>query len=249
MFCNSTTCIGGDLVTELPQCGLNPMVDTCGSPMRCDVGLWGDRRTQLELYVQDVTMQRPPPVAPALGWLTGHARLLYVLVEPAGAEDLGQQTGTGILLRDMEGRSATGAEEEEVWMFGTNKKDDSPAIRGERLLLYVSPPAEIELRVLGSYMTWHSALGLRAPSEVLAEGRLGVDHCMFGSEVRVPLALDGKVVGEATIVAKRGRRRPQVLPCEPSSPVACEVPSRRALDSPPPLGGEPKSSFAEVYPV
>jgi len=244
MFCNPTSCIGGDLVSELPTCGVNPMVDTCG-PMRCDVGLWGDR-TQLELYVQDVTMRRQPQAAPALGWLTGHARLLYVLVEPAGAEDLGQQTGTGILLKDMAVRSATGVEEE-VWMFGTTKKADQPVIRGEKLLLYVSPPAELELRVLGSYMTWHSALGMRAPSEVLAEGRLGIDHHMLGSEVRVPLALDGEVVGETTIVAKKGRR-PQLLPCAPTSPAACEVASRRTLDNWI-IDGEPQCSTAEAFKV
>merc|ERR1719461_254421 len=51
-------------------------------------------------------------------------------------------------------------------------------------------------------MTWHLALGLHAPLELVAEGQFGIGE-QDRTEISVPLAKDGKLCGEASVVVRR----------------------------------------------
>mmetsp|Transcript_5315 Transcript_5315/g.15718 ORF Transcript_5315/g.15718 Transcript_5315/m.15718 type:complete len:100 (-) Transcript_5315:112-411(-) len=51
-------------------------------------------------------------------------------------------------------------------------------------------------------MTWHTAFGLRAPSEFVAEGRLRVGDGAPSAELCVPLLKDGRECGQAVVTVQ-----------------------------------------------
>jgi len=169
--------------------------------------------TRIDCIIQEVVVQPEQDNAPPLGWLLGHTRLLYVEISPVGREWQRRQTETGILLQD---KRFFNRDSEEIWVFGSGACVQHPpelaesAASGERMIFCVNTPVDLVLRVLGSHATWHTAFGLRAPSQLLAEGQFCVTR-KRQSEIRVPLASKGRICGEALIVAINSQEKKDEL--------------------------------------
>merc|ERR1719471_2830495 len=85
-------------------------------------------------------------------------------------------------------------------------------------------------------MTWHAAFGLRAPSELLAEGRFQVCAEAASKEISVPLGSEGHECGEAALVVTV-RCRPRAPDWAPGSAALCAAPvCVQAEDRTPPAG-------------
>jgi len=207
MFCGAMGFPAGCTETvssDMPTCAVSGVLvaERCGG-LSCEGHL---PRTvpQVECIVQEVVVWRQAKSEPALGWLTGLARLLYVEVGVPGGSGPRRQTQTGVLLSDGSSRCSKGCE---VWVFGASGGDGAlGAARGdgggERLVLPAREPAELELRVLGSHATWHLALGLRAPLDLVAEGRFAPGGGVGRAEVVVPLVRGDRACGEASLVVR-----------------------------------------------
>jgi len=161
--------------------------------------------TRVQCVVQEVTIQGHCQTKPAFGWVTGCAQLLYVEVSPDGVKGAARRTETGILIQD-------GSRTHDVWVFGTSPDGSEPRGRsncGAGLVFDVPTPVVLTVRVLSSYMTWHLALGMRAPLDLVAEGQLRVDDTS-GEEMIAPLLRDGCTCGEAVFSVQRriGKERP-----------------------------------------
>jgi len=226
MWCG-TTCTSActaERRLEFAECGVSGLgiPDDCAMLGGCEVQR-SRNLSRLECVVQEVSVQRQRQAEPPLGWLTGHTQLLYVEVRPEGMEEhMGRSTDTGILLQDRTTRRDSGVDEE-VWVFGTraHELEMEPSIEsGERLVLRARLPVDLVLRVLGSYMTWHTAFGLRAPSELVAQGRFSVHADGITSEICVPLRMNGHECGEATLVVTSSCE-PRAPNWEPGSMVLC----------------------------
>jgi len=193
----------------MPTCAVSQlrMAEKC-SGLPCDAEQ-AQGTARLDCVVQEVIIRLERQAEPALSWLTGHARLLYVEVSAVGMECHAQQTETGILLQDGWGKASG----EEVWVFGSAAvlpEDGVRVDRGEALSLCVQKgPVDLALRVFRSYMTWHVALGLRAPLELVAEVQFGLGE-QERLELSVPLLREGRECGEASLVLRRqGEQRVQ----------------------------------------
>lgn len=196
-------------ISTLPTCGIAmASVGTCSGihsacgPGGCGAHACGQHPggTRIDCIVQEVNIRGCHAAAPALTWLLGHTRLLYVDIAPVCKEQLSRRTGTGILAQGGRSRS-----EVEVWVFGisvasTDSEAVAPMDRGELLSIDVAPPADFRLRVFGSYVSWHVAFGLQAPLELTGEGRFEVHEDQLRSEVSVPLFHHGVKCGDAFLV-------------------------------------------------
>lgn len=204
MLCGTLGASAGRAVSRgsrLPSCAASgaEITERCGG-LSCQ-GRHSCAGPSIECIVQEVVLQRhAAAAAPALHWLTGMARLLYVEVGFPDSDGPSRQTQTGVLLRDSSSRGC------EVWVFGASAAESSGDSRsdegGDRLVLPEREPAKLVLRVLRSHATWHLALGLHAPLDLVAEGQFGVEG-HDRSEIVVPLVHEGHACGEASLVVRR----------------------------------------------
>mmetsp|Transcript_83795 Transcript_83795/g.232224 ORF Transcript_83795/g.232224 Transcript_83795/m.232224 type:complete len:257 (-) Transcript_83795:150-920(-) len=174
------------LDTNGQECGCCHSAKIC--ELRC-------RTPRVDCIVSEVIVERCSQSSPVMEWLVGHKQLLYVEVSPLGCDGEAQQTTTGVRL--WEGKD--GEKREEVWSW-SNPSSQETAVHGGQLVFTELRALEFALRVLGSYMTWHLALALRVPLELVGEARFRVSELDLGSDLRVPIERDGHICGYVVLL-------------------------------------------------
>lgn len=176
----------------------------------------------LDCLVQEVVVERCRDRAPTLGWLTGHARLLYVEVAIAGVKRSARRTQTGICFQE---RPLGDGNVEEVWIFGSAAMLANTGIGSHTMCSYSPQSPEqgdllsfgiprgqvsvgLTLKIFASHATWHLALGLRAPLEPVAEAQFnlnlrGTAKERTGGERSVFLVCKGRTCGHVSLVIQQ----------------------------------------------
>jgi len=216
MWCTPESCVPPlpsprQLPEDAPSAAINEHLNAARAPWAlrqcscqpfhnlCDVRRCG---SLVDCIVHEVKVERHRQPAPVVEWLVGHQQQLYVEVAPLNAADEVKQTSTGVRLR--EGKE--GEMHEELWSWGTScsskANSEVPTKRGEQLVFSELKALEFALRVLGSYMTWHMALALHVPLELIGEARFKVNDTDIGSNLYVPIQWEGRVCGYVMLIVK-----------------------------------------------
>lgn len=187
---------------------------------------------RLQCFVQEVAVQCWRE-RPALSWLTGFARYMYVEVSVNGAVEGTGKTDSGFLYDCVD---LVDGVSQELWIFGIDPLADEGGVQrvgdpadqrsprdgkpdGKLLNFHIpltegGASFEIVIRVFESHSSWLLTVGMQTPPVQVAEGRLSVSsEGTRSGERAVPLMRDGTCCGQMylEIILSRINRRPGVM--------------------------------------